>query len=104
VRVTNTGAVAGAQVVQLYVGLPSGPLTHPPPQLRGFSRTTELKPGESAEVRIELDRYALAYWDERAHGWHADAGEYVVKVGTSSADTPLESTFKITRGFGWTGI
>lgn len=103
-KVTNTGSVAGEHVVQVYVSLPVGQITHPPAQLRGFTRTSELGPNESAEVSVKLDRYALAYWDERANGWRADAGEYIVKVGSSSADTPLEATFKIKKGFGWSGI
>jgi beta-glucosidase len=104
VRVANTGAVSGAQVVQLYVTLPDGPLTHPPVQLRAFARTKELSPGDSEEILMLLDRAALGYWDERAAAWRADAGVYTIRVGTSAADTPLDTSFKLKRGFSWKGI
>jgi beta-glucosidase len=89
-KVTNTGTVAGSEVVQLYVSPASGqPLK--PLQLKGFKKVW-LEPGESAEVNFELSPDQLAWWSEGPDGkplWTISAGDYLFRIGTSSADLPL---------------
>ena len=87
--VTNTGDRAGAEVVQLYVSQRNPTVVRPKKELKAFRRV-ELAPGKSREVEFELDRSALAYWDDRTHGWRVDPGEYVLSLGTSSADIAVE--------------
>ena len=85
-KVTNTGAVKGDEVVQLYMSPKSGqPLK--PVQLKGFKRIT-LDPGKSATVKFTVSADQLA-WHSDA-GWTISPGDYAFKVGTSSNDLPLE--------------
>ena len=91
-KVTNTGSVAGSEVVQLYVSPASGqPLK--PLQLKGFKKVN-LQPGESAEVSFELSPHQLAWWSEGPDGkplWTISAGDYIFRIGNSSANLPLEA-------------
>jgi beta-glucosidase len=104
VTVTNTGAVAGATVVQLYVGVPADDITHPLLQLRGFAKAKGLAPGAKTTVKIALDRLAFAYWDEPKAQWRARRGEYVLKVGQSSEDLPLVTKVKVEKTLTWNGV
>ena len=91
----NTGGRAGAEVAQLYVGLPSLPnVPQPPRQLKGFRRV-ELAAGESAHVTITLDARALSYWDATSHGWKVAPGAYTVWAASSSRDLRLTQTFDV---------
>ncbi|RSL40366.1 hypothetical protein CEP54_016139 [Fusarium duplospermum] len=94
-RVTNTGDVAGAEVAQLYLGIPDDEEnTVPARQLRGFVKPF-LQPGEAADVTFDLTRRDLSVWDVTAQQWSLGKGEYKVYVGTSSRDLPLQTTFSI---------
>jgi beta-glucosidase len=85
--VTNTGAVAGREVVQLYVGDPEAAVRRPVRELRGFEKIT-LGSGESTRVVFELESRDFAYWDVVA-GWRREGGEFVIEVGASSRDIRL---------------
>ncbi|HUN37710.1 MAG TPA: glycoside hydrolase family 3 C-terminal domain-containing protein [Trebonia sp.] len=85
VTVTNTGARAGREVVQAYVGLPGSAVARAPRELKGFA-VVDLAPGESREVAIEVRRDDLAYWDRRVDRFVVEGGEYAVSVGSSSRD------------------
>jgi beta-glucosidase len=88
--VTNTGKRAGAEVVQLYVGMPSSrAVPEPPKQLKGFERL-ELKPGETSHAHLELGARSFSYWDMNAHNWRVMAGTYRILIGSSSRDIRLE--------------
>lgn len=88
--VTNTGKREGAEVVELYVGMPSTPgVPEPPRQLKGFKRI-ELKPGETARAQFELGPSAFSYWNTQAHQWEVIGGTYHIMVGSSSRDIRLE--------------
>ena len=94
-RLTNTGQVAGAQVVQLYVAPPEATaVPRPAKELKGF-RKLFLQPGESANVQFEITRDQLCYFDADAHAWEADAGEYRLLLGFSSADIREQLTLSI---------
>lgn len=84
-RVTNTGARRGAEVVQLYVGQVQPRVRRPLRALAGFTKV-ELDPGESVVVEMEVDRRALAYWDEETNTYRVDAGSYRIELGRSSID------------------
>jgi beta-glucosidase len=85
--VTNTGTRAGAEVVQVYVTDPESSVARPPQELKGFARIN-LEPGVSGEVRVELDERAFSFWSTLLGRWVVEAGEFVVRVGTSSRDLP----------------
>lgn len=94
VDVTNTGARAGDEVVQLYVAAPGVAVPRPPRDLRAFERVA-LAPGETRRVRFEVPVADLAYWDVAAGGWRVEAGDYEAAVGPSSRDLPLRVPFTV---------
>jgi beta-glucosidase len=85
VPVTNVGAVAGREVVQVYTALPGSAVQRPPRELKGFA-VVALEPGETVEATVELRGSELAYWDVRVDRWIVEPGTYVVEVGASSRD------------------
>lgn len=103
----NTGSVTGSEAVQLYVTLPpASGCTHPPLQLRAFKKIKDLKAGASAEVVLDLDKYAVSYWDEKYSTWNVDKGIYTVRVGGSSAKEALilSGKFEVPKSFTWNGL
>jgi len=92
--ITNTGARAGAEVAQVYLGLPAS-TGEPPRRLAGWAKV-ELKPGETREVTVPLDPNAashpLSYWNVNMNGWEIASGDYQVYVGASSRDIRLNGT------------
>lgn len=89
-RITNTGAVAGDEVAQLYIGIPGGPAK----QLRGFEKV-RLGPGQQADVTFELTRRDLGVWDVVSQSWLVQAGRYGVYVGSSSRDIRWKGVYEI---------
>lgn len=94
--VTNTGDVAGAEVVQVYLGLPGQ--GQPPKRLVGFEKV-RVEPGATEQVEIVVDpaatNHPLSVWNRGEHAFVVDPGEYTVHVGTSSEDTPVRKTFVV---------
>ncbi len=88
--VTNTGSAEGAEVAQLYVSDPSAKVDRPERELKGFEKV-RLNPGETKHVTLTLDARSFSYWDESAHKWTIDPGKFVLRVGDSSENTPLEA-------------
>ena len=94
VTVKNTGAVAGAEVVQVYVEAPKIELVRPVRELKGFSKVL-LQPGESKSVTIHIPKSELAYWDPESKGWKVSPGDYTACIGDSSRNLPLKAGFKL---------
>lgn len=92
--VKNTGSRSGAEVAQIYVGDPSATVPRPKMELKGFSRVM-LAPGEVRHVSVTLDKRSLAYWDTKTHGWNVDPGKFMVYVGDSSENIPLQQSFTV---------
>ena len=92
--VTNTGAVAGADVAQLYVSDPSAHVDRPERELKGFEKVS-LAPGETRHVTLTLDARAFSYWSEAAHKWTIDPGKFVLRAGDSSENTPLDAEIEL---------
>lgn len=94
--VTNTGAVAGKSVVQLYAQTPYGgyekehKVEKSAIQLAGFAKTGILEPGASETVTITVDKYLLASYDVTAHngegGYILSDGDYYLAIGDSAHD------------------
>ncbi len=95
VDVTNTGARAGDEVVQLYVRYPESRVSRPRKQLRGFRRIT-LEPGETKSVTMRLAATDLGYWDPSQEAWVVEPGPVELLVGRSSADSDLTVRQRIT--------
>ena len=88
VTVKNSGAVRGAEVVQLYVSDETGaPIAggRVPQALRGFSKVW-LDPGEEREVAFTLTPHDLAHYDPACHAWHTAPGRYTLRLGHTSRD------------------
>jgi beta-glucosidase len=89
--VTNNGTVAGAEVAQLYIGLPSSAPASAPKQLRGFQKIS-LQPGASGTVTFNIRRRDLSYWNVASQKWVTPTGTFNVYVGASSRDIRLQTT------------
>ena len=92
--VTNTGARAGAEVVQLYVHDLQSVVARPEQELRAFTKVW-LEPGASTRVRLSLGRRAFAIYDVAASDWLVEAGDFEVRVGASSRDVRLRATISV---------
>jgi beta-glucosidase len=93
VDVTNVGARAGQEVVQLYLSDVEANLPVPAKQLKGFAKVA-LTPGETRTVTLTLDREALQYYDPYPAMWCAEPGVFRVLVGTSAEDIRLTAEFQ----------
>lgn len=95
VEVKNTGAVAGREVIQAYVGAPSGKLNKPEETLAAFAKTKMLQAGESETISFKIETKDFASFDEATNSWIAEAGDYSLKIGASSKDINQTAAFKI---------
>ena len=86
--VTNTGSVAGTEIVQLYVAKKNSELFRPARELKGFARVT-LAPGEKQRITIALDDKAFRFRNVKANRWEIEGGEYELLVGASVEDIRL---------------
>ena len=86
--VTNTGSVAGTEIVQLYVAKKNSELFRPAKELKGFARVT-LAPGEKQRITIMLDDKAFRFWNVQSNRWEIEGGEYELLVGASVEDIRL---------------
>jgi beta-glucosidase len=94
VTVTNTGAAAGSDVVQVYVRRETAGVHRPDRTLAGFARV-ELAPGESATVTVPLGAAAFRHWDLRTRSWEVERGTWTVLAGANVADLPLTTAVEV---------
>jgi len=94
VTVTNTGAVAGDEIVQLYLTDTYASMARPVKELAGFARVN-LAPGEGRRVVFTVLARQMAFLDRMMH-WKVEKGVIQVQIGTSSEDIRLSDTFRIT--------
>ena len=94
VDVTNTGKMAGKEVVQLYVADKESTVIRPEKELRDFAKV-ELMPGETKTVSFTLGKRAFAYYNTTIHDWHVETGEFVIQIGRSSRDIVLQETVTV---------
>jgi beta-glucosidase len=98
VDVTNTGEVAGEEIVQLYVGFEDSKVERPVKLLRAFDKVT-LEPGETKTVPLGVEVKDLAWFDPEANAWQIEPMTYGVLVGPSSRDEDLlRATFTVVGG------
>ena len=91
--VSNTGARAGADVAEVFVGDRHAPVPRPLKELKGFAKVN-LSPGETKAVTVKLDRRAFSYYDVGKHDWTVAPGDFDLVVARSAADIQL--TGKVT--------
>ncbi len=94
VSVRNSGEVAGAEVVQVYVGDLESSVTRPVRELKAF-RKVWLEPGESTTVTLTLDTRSFAFWSVVRGDWVVEAGEFEIAVGTSSRHLAATATITL---------
>lgn len=94
VDVTNTGKMAGKEVVQLYVADKESTVIRPEKELRDFAKV-ELMPGETKTVSFTLGKRAFAYYNTTIHDWHVETGEFAIQIGRSSRDIVLQETVTV---------
>lgn len=92
VPVTNTGDVAGAEVVQLYISDPKCTVERPSKELKGFAKVF-LQPGETKNVTLEISKDDLSYFNADNHEWAVEPGEFKALVGSASDDIKTTATF-----------
>lgn len=97
VPITNTGRVAGREVVQAYISVGDSAVQRPPHELKGFA-CLEVEPGATVDARIVIRRDDLAYWDTRLNGWLVEAGVYRIDIGASSRDLRTSVEVEVTDG------
>jgi beta-glucosidase len=97
VSVKNIGKVAGKEVVQLYLSAPNNNIDKPESELKAFAKTGLLAPGQSQFMVFTLHASDLASFYTDRSAWVADAGEYKVKIGSSSRQIEETAKFNLTK-------
>jgi beta-glucosidase len=94
--VTNTGGIEGQEVAQLYVHDTHSKVERPEKELKGFLKIS-LKPGETKDASIRLDRRAFSYYDVNSKQWIAEPGDFGILVSSSAEQVELQGLVKLTR-------
>ena len=85
VEITNSGSIAGKEIVQGYIKVPDSQIDRPVKELKKFEKVL-LKPGESKKILFELSERDLSFWSETNQSWQVEPAEYVFEVGASAID------------------
>lgn len=93
--VTNTGSVAGKEVVQVYAVLPAGKLEKEVRRLVAFAKTRLLSPNETEEIMLRFGASQMESYDEEASAWVLESGTYGIFVGTSLDQSVLAATLML---------
>ncbi|KAJ5914621.1 hypothetical protein N7504_003504 [Penicillium tannophilum] len=103
VTVTNTGSIAGAEVVQLWVVPPKTDVNRPVRELKAFQKVF-LQPGESKTVQLTVEKkLATSWWDEQREQWISEKGEYEILI-TGTGDEELRGKFEVGKTRFWLGL
>ncbi|KAK6197042.1 glycosyl hydrolase family 3 C-terminal domain-containing protein [Scheffersomyces amazonensis] len=104
IKLTNTGAIYGAEVIQIYIKQENPIIPRPKKELKDFGKIS-LEAGESGSIEFSISiKEATSYWNGLKHKWQSDKGIYKVLVGTSSDDIKLQGKFVTPRTFNWIGV
>ena len=91
VKVTNTGELAGKEVVQVYIGKGESAVERPEKELKAFAKTSALLPSTSQTLAFEIPLSDLSYWNENQSSWVVEPGDYFIQLGTSSRNILISS-------------
>ena len=95
--ITNSGAVAGKEIVQLYISAPAQKLDKPTEELKAFAKTNLLQPGASQTISFTITAADLASFDTKTTSWIAEAGKYTIKAGASSINIKQTAVFQLAK-------
>ncbi|MFP3194869.1 MAG: fibronectin type III-like domain-contianing protein, partial [Caldivirga sp.] len=95
--VVNVGKYPGKEVTQVYVKAPQGTVDKPIQELKAFRKTRLLNPGEAERIELTINVRDLASFNASRGLWIVDAGEYEVRVGSSSRDIRLTDRFTVDK-------
>ena len=101
IKVTNTGRIAGREVVELYVAAPAGGLEKPICELKAFAKTKLLAPGQSETLTMKVSAYEMASFNEEHSAWETAAGKYLVLIGASVNDIRAAAPFHLGKAQAW---
>ncbi|MFD4343827.1 glycoside hydrolase family 3 C-terminal domain-containing protein [Streptomyces coelicoflavus] len=96
VRMRNTGARAGREVVQVYLARPASALDRPVRWLAGYA-AVRARPGEAVTATVRVPAQALCHWSVAEHAWRTEAGHWRVLAGRSAGDVPLAADLEVVR-------
>ena len=94
VDVTNTGDVAGKEVIQLYIGDNEASVARPVKELKGF-RKIALEPGQKQTVTFEITPEMLKFFDADKHEWVLEKGKFTAFIGAASDDIRTQVEFEV---------
>lgn len=94
VKVTNTGAIKGKEIIQLYIGMKDSNIMRAPKELKGFVKV-EIEPSQSQIVEIPLNERSFSYYDVSQSNWNIEEGTYQLYVAASSRDIRLTKEIKV---------
>lgn len=94
-KVKNTGSKLGKEVVQVYVSAPEVKLDKAYQDLAAFAKTKELSSGEEETIKISFKLSDLASYDTQKASYVLEQGDYIIRVGNSSADTCICGIVKL---------
>ena len=97
VKVTNTGKVAGKEVVQVYAAAPANAAGQPAQELVAFAKTKSLAPGESEVLTMSFTNKDIAWFDEARNAWVVDGGDYAIAVAASSRDAKANLSLNVAK-------
>lgn len=105
VKVSNTGSISGAEVVQVYVSQKNPSIRRPKKELKGFKKVF-LEKGESKVVEVAIEtKYATSFWDEIRNAWVSEKDTYEVIVGDSSEEVgAVKASFEVAKTSWWNGL
>ena len=95
VTVRNTGIATGKEVVQLYASAPEGELAKPRQELICFAKTDHIAPAGSEKLTLSFDVRKMASYSEKRAAWVLEAGDYWIRVGSSSRSTKLAAVVRL---------
>lgn len=92
--VTNTGAVAGREIAQMYISKEESNLFRSKVELKGFDKVY-LEPGQSKQISLEFDEHTFSYFNTDTDKWEQELGHYQIAVGANVRDLKLSSSIEL---------
>ena len=93
--IINTGDSKGKEVVQIYTSKPDSKIDRPVQELKAFTKTSILNPGEEVNLIFKIPLNELTYWNEKDSKWTLEKGQYIVHASSSSRDIRLSKDINI---------